>query len=81
MCACGAERNQTHDDVHEYFAEQEKKLGTFDHREALGTGIFGVPDPEAGIMEVKKVLVKDLTYKETVKGGSTVSLSHLYQME
>jgi hypothetical protein len=68
MCRCGTGKNQTHDDVHKYFSEQ-KNIGTFDHLAELGTGVFGVPDPEAGIMEVKKVLVKDLTYKETVKRG------------
>ena len=69
MCGCDTGKNHTHEDVHKYFSEQKEKLDTFDHREEVGTGIFGVPDPEAGIMEVKKVLVKDLTYKETVLRG------------
>lgn len=36
-----------------------------------GTGLFLVPDPEAGILEVKVVVVKDLTYQETSKRGIT----------
>ena len=69
MCATSTGMNQTHDDVHKYFSEQRRTIATFNHHAELGTGIFGVPDPEAGIMEAKKILVKDLTYKETVKRG------------
>ncbi len=35
-----------------------------------GTGLFLVPDPEKGILETRVVLVRDLTYPETIKRGT-----------
>jgi hypothetical protein len=43
--------------------KERKKL------DLTGTGLFLIPDPEAGVFETKVVTVKDITYPETVKRG------------
>ena len=40
--------------------------------EALGTGVFVVPAPELGPLDVRVILVRDLTYAECVRRGSLV---------
>lgn len=44
-----------------------------DARTARGSGLFLVPDPEAGIREFKKIVIEDITYKECVLRGGTCS--------
>lgn len=65
MCNCnGNVRDQT---MHEHIIAMEQKGQ--DIRSAMGSGLFLVPDPEAGIDEVKKIVVEDLTYKECCLRG------------
>jgi hypothetical protein len=56
-------KNQTSKEVVEHLARVEFTT-------ERGTGLFLVPDPEQGIMEYKKILVRDLTYTETCKRGA-----------
>lgn len=77
MCNCGQKLNQTHGKVIDFFSEQQSKVQGYNHRYHIGTGVFGIPDPETGIMEQKKIFVKDITYDETVKRGANC-LAYLF---
>lgn len=63
MCNCSGknQKNQTSKEVLNFLAN--KDLNT------KGLGFFLVPNPEVGIYEFKKVIVKDLTLTEAFKRG------------
>jgi hypothetical protein len=50
---------ELHKDLHEYL----KAVGTDVKRAAIGTGVFFVRDPDARALNLKKVLVKGLTFE------------------
>jgi hypothetical protein len=68
MANCTCKKNQTSSEVHDYL--QNLNIG---QQEAVnsesGTGLFLVPNPEAGILEVKVVLVSNISYSECSKRG------------
>ena len=67
MCSCSGNKNQTQPETFKVF---ESKSSDSEYlRKNNGTGIFLVPAPELGILEVRKIIVEDLSYIETCKRG------------
>ncbi|MGM9512429.1 hypothetical protein ACS5NO_32150 [Larkinella sp. GY13] len=65
MCNCNNnQKNQTSKTVSKFLLKSENK-------DSNGVGFFLVPDPEAGILEFKVVVVENIGFKETVKRGQT----------
>jgi hypothetical protein len=69
MCNCagangGTLRDQT-DSEHIEALMKERA----DPRTSVGSGLFLVPDPEAGIREFKKIVIEDITYKDCTLRG------------
>jgi hypothetical protein len=68
MASCTCKKNQTSSEVYDYLRNLK-----IEHQEAInsnpGTGLFLVPNPEAGILEVKVVLVSNISYSECSKRG------------
>ena len=62
---CNCKKNQTHPDVIKHVID--KKL---DVSRTEGFGIFLVPAPEKGILEVKTVVVENVSFRECVKRGA-----------
>lgn len=62
-CSCG-KKNQTPKDVFTHFTQKTIQ------KDSLGTGLFLVPAPQIGILEVEVVIVQDLTYSECMKRGN-----------
>lgn len=63
MASCTCSHDQTEDNSKKAICESPH-LG-----QLKGTGLFVVPDPEKGILEVRVVLVADITYRECVNRG------------
>jgi hypothetical protein len=68
MCNCNCEKDQTPNEVFEYLeTKSEKELKKKENQ--FGTGLFLVPDPEAGTFEEKVVTVESITYKDCSNRG------------
>jgi hypothetical protein len=64
-CNCG--KDQTPKEVFDFLKSAKGVIRGKDA--ATGLGLFLVPDPEAGVLEEKVVLVHNLTYEECAKRG------------
>lgn len=68
--SCGCDKNQTHEDVHTYIEKNSLVQSMFDNsKPLLGVGLFLIPAPEVGILELKSIHVDNLSYSECVKRG------------
>ncbi len=61
--------NQITDDVYEFLNNLDQKAAKLPENK-LGTGLFLIPDPEAGILEEKVVAVEDIGLIECTKRAS-----------
>ena len=62
--ACDCQKNQTNEESYKVLSKKH---------DAIGTGVFLVPDPEKGILEYKAVTVKSLPYSECFKRGENTT--------
>lgn len=68
MCHCSGSKDQTKEVVFDYLQNQLQT--TSSNQEILGFGLFVIPAPENGILEVKTLTVENLSYIETTKRGN-----------
>ena len=64
-CDCGGKKNQTAQAAFKFLADRK-----VDVRSEMGAGLFLLPDPEAGPLQYKKVLVHDLSFVDVQLRGS-----------
>lgn len=67
-CNCGS-KDRTPDDVAQHLLSMYANNMTA-AKDAVGSGIFLIPDPERGILEERVVMVDNITYMETAKRGA-----------
>ena len=59
--SCGCRHNQTHQECFQALKKTPSEKGT---------GLFGVPAPDNGILEWRIIKVRDLSYRECLKRGA-----------
>lgn len=64
MCNCASVNGGTHHDQTQLEHIEALNRERADPRTVVGSGLFLVPDPAAGVREFKKIVVEDITYKD-----------------